>query len=211
MHTYAYSVPLQRSRVRPLFVCLGASLSGLKDRGAAAGCKDSVQAKRVQVFDTWSEIQQLEEEIEKKMVSADATEATERRIRDVKVLGDELGTTALHLPVHVSNVVLSNKITDSACTLSPDTPDGIFHIFTTHISHVLQDFRPKFSANQLPCEDVFNARETSYTHGKSVQTLHILLPPHLLSLPGQNKCWKCLLETLRAALFNIFLFAFRQR
>lgn len=105
--TRAKSIPLQRSRARPFFVCLGTSLSGLRDRGAAAGCKDSVQAKGVQVFDTWSEIQQLEEEIEKKMVSAGATKATERRIRDAKVLGDESGTTALHLAVHVSNVVLS--------------------------------------------------------------------------------------------------------
>lgn len=79
--TRACTVPLQHSRVRPFFVCLGASRSGLKDSGAAAGCKDSIQAKRVQVFDTWSEIQQLEEEIEKKMVSADATKATEKHIR----------------------------------------------------------------------------------------------------------------------------------
>lgn len=54
------------------------------------------------MFDTWSEIQRLEEETEKKMVSADTIKATERRIRDVKVLGDELGTAALHLAVHVS-------------------------------------------------------------------------------------------------------------
>lgn len=59
------------------------------------------------MFDTWSEIQRLEEEIEKKMVSADTLKATERRIRDVKVLGEELGTPALHLALHVSNVVLS--------------------------------------------------------------------------------------------------------
>lgn len=135
--TRAYSVPLQRSPVRPFFVCLGASLSGLKDREAAVGCKDSVQAKRVQVFDTWSEIQQLEEEIEKKMVSADATKATEKRIRDVKVLGDELGTTALPLAVHVSNVAFSECPWTRSLTAHArfHLTHQIFYIFAIHISH----------------------------------------------------------------------------
>lgn len=67
-----------------------ASLSGLQDRGTATGCTDSVQSKGLQVLNMWREICQLEEEIKEKLVSAVTTTATERRTRDLKVLGDKL-------------------------------------------------------------------------------------------------------------------------
>lgn len=168
--TRAYSAPLQRSRVRPLFVCLGASLSGLKDGGAAACCKDGVQAKRLQVFDTWSEIQQLEEEIEKKMVSADTIKATERRIRDVKVLGDELGAAALHLAAHVSNVVLSK---------CPWTRSLTAHA-RFHLTHQMEYFTYPLHSFHMSCH---------MSHSLQIKisiNMEILLPAHSLSLPGQN-------------------------
>ncbi|KAG8000021.1 hypothetical protein GBF38_002142 [Nibea albiflora] len=64
------------------------SLSELQDRGTAIGCTASVQSKRLQVVNVWREIQQLEEEIKEKMVSTAAATATERSIKELKVLQD---------------------------------------------------------------------------------------------------------------------------
>lgn len=74
----------------PSCVWTDASLSGRRDRGAASGCTGSVQSKRLQVFNSWSEIQQMEEDVTEKLVSTATTMAAERRIRDLKVLGDKL-------------------------------------------------------------------------------------------------------------------------
>ncbi|XP_076598740.1 uncharacterized protein C6orf118-like [Chaetodon auriga] len=60
------------------------SLSGLQDMGNAIGHTSSIQAKRLQVLNTWREIQQLEEEIKERLVSTATTAATERRIKDLK-------------------------------------------------------------------------------------------------------------------------------
>lgn len=55
------------------------------DTGAANGCMSSVQSKRLQVFHTWSEIQQLEVELVEKLVSSATTTAAQRRIGELKV------------------------------------------------------------------------------------------------------------------------------
>ncbi|XP_035848582.1 uncharacterized protein C6orf118-like isoform X1 [Sander lucioperca] len=54
-------------------------LSGLQD-----SCTNNLQSKRLQVLNTWREIQQLEEEIKEKLVSSVTTTATEGRIKDLK-------------------------------------------------------------------------------------------------------------------------------
>lgn len=61
------------------------SLSELQDRET-----DTIQSKRLQVLNMWRELQQLEEEIKEKLVSTVTTTATERRIKDRKVLRDKL-------------------------------------------------------------------------------------------------------------------------
>lgn len=121
-----------------------------------------------------------------------------RRIRDVKVLGDQLGTTALHLAVHVSNVVLSECPWTRSLTaharihLTHQMEYFTYLPHTFRVSCRISDLN-SLQTNYLISFGVFffNTRETLYKHGKNVQTLHILLPPHLLSLPGQNKRWKC--------------------
>lgn len=55
------------------------------DTGAANGAMNSVQSKRLQVFNTWSEIQQMEEEIVEKLVSSATTAAAQRGVRELKV------------------------------------------------------------------------------------------------------------------------------
>ncbi|KAM7408939.1 hypothetical protein PAMA_002590 [Pampus argenteus] len=60
------------------------SLSGLQDGGT-----DSVQSKRFQVLNVWKEVQQLEEEVNK-MVSTVTTSATERCIKDLKDLENDI-------------------------------------------------------------------------------------------------------------------------
>ncbi|XP_071754142.1 uncharacterized protein C6orf118-like [Centroberyx gerrardi] len=68
------------------------SVSGSEDRdpalwqddGTVFVRRDGVQSMRLQVWNVWKEIQQLEKEIEEKMVSATTTTATQRRIRDSK-------------------------------------------------------------------------------------------------------------------------------
>ncbi|XP_029306230.1 uncharacterized protein C6orf118-like isoform X2 [Cottoperca gobio] len=54
-------------------------LSGLQDRGT-----NSVQSKRLQVLNTWREIQHLEEEMKETPVSSVTNMATERPIKDLK-------------------------------------------------------------------------------------------------------------------------------
>ena len=83
---------LQRAHARLLCVRTDAPLSGLRDGGAATGCADTVHSKRLQVLNTWREIRQLEEEIKEKLVSAATTTATERCIKELKVLQDKLST-----------------------------------------------------------------------------------------------------------------------
>ncbi|XP_059215655.1 uncharacterized protein C6orf118-like [Centropristis striata] len=57
------------------------SLTGLQGRGTGI---NNVQSKRLQVLDTWKEVQQLEEEIKKKPVSSATITATKRCIKDLK-------------------------------------------------------------------------------------------------------------------------------
>jgi len=45
-----------------------------------------VQLRRLQVLNVWKEIQQLEVEFRERLVSTDTTAATERRVKDLKVL-----------------------------------------------------------------------------------------------------------------------------
>ncbi|TDH01143.1 hypothetical protein EPR50_G00177000 [Perca flavescens] len=54
-------------------------LSGLQD-----SCTNNLQSKRLQVLNTWREIQQLEEEIKEKLVSSVTITATEGRIKHLK-------------------------------------------------------------------------------------------------------------------------------
>ncbi|XP_032396957.1 uncharacterized protein C6orf118 isoform X2 [Etheostoma spectabile] len=54
-------------------------VSGLQD-----SCTNNLQSKRLQVLNTWREIQQLEEEIKEKLVSSVTTTATAGRIKDLK-------------------------------------------------------------------------------------------------------------------------------
>ncbi|KAM8858818.1 uncharacterized protein C6orf118-like isoform 2-T2 [Spinachia spinachia] len=67
-----------------------ASLSGLQDRGLDVGHSSSVQSKRLQVLNTWRENQQLEEELKERPVSSVTTTATQRCIKDLKVVEDKL-------------------------------------------------------------------------------------------------------------------------
>lgn len=55
------------------------------ETGADNGCMSSVQSKRLQVLNTWSKIQQMEEEMVEKLVSSATTTAAQRRIRELKV------------------------------------------------------------------------------------------------------------------------------
>ncbi|XP_030298530.1 group XIIB secretory phospholipase A2-like protein isoform X2 [Sparus aurata] len=89
------------------------SLSELPD--TAVGCSDSIQIKRLQVLNTWREIQQLEEELEEKLVSTSTTTATERRIKDLKseimrliASNDRLKTTNKDLEKKI-NMVLDRE------------------------------------------------------------------------------------------------------
>ncbi|XP_073338507.1 uncharacterized protein C6orf118-like [Pagrus major] len=89
------------------------SLSELPD--SAVGCSDSIQFKRLQVLNTWREIRQLEEEIEKKLVSTATTTATESRIKDLKseimrliASNDRLKTTNKDLEKKI-NMVLNRE------------------------------------------------------------------------------------------------------
>lgn len=85
------------------------SLSGLQDGGTAT---NSVQYKRLQVLNMWSEIQQVEQEIKEKLVSTVTITATERRIKDLKVLGDKLSAyTHIFCPVHHKFMKLDFYIT----------------------------------------------------------------------------------------------------
>ncbi|XP_068597697.1 uncharacterized protein C6orf118-like [Brachionichthys hirsutus] len=54
------------------------------DASVVPDATSSVRSKRLQVVKTWREIQQLEGEIEEKLVSADTIAATQRRVKDVK-------------------------------------------------------------------------------------------------------------------------------
>ncbi|XP_034753405.1 uncharacterized protein C6orf118-like isoform X1 [Etheostoma cragini] len=54
-------------------------VSGLQD-----SCTNNLQSKRIQVLNTWREIQQLEEEIKEKLVSSVTTTATAGHIKDLK-------------------------------------------------------------------------------------------------------------------------------
>ncbi|XP_044071424.1 uncharacterized protein C6orf118-like isoform X5 [Siniperca chuatsi] len=92
-----------------------ASLSRLQDRGTAIGCTNCVQSKRLQVLNTWREIQQLEEEIKEKLVSTVTTTANERRIKDLKTeimrliaSNDRLKTTNKDLRNNI-NMVLNRE------------------------------------------------------------------------------------------------------
>ncbi|XP_029962424.1 uncharacterized protein C6orf118-like [Salarias fasciatus] len=54
-------------------------------RDGAGGRSDGVRVRRLQVRSVWREIQQLEEEMKNKMVSADVTTNMERSIKDKKI------------------------------------------------------------------------------------------------------------------------------
>uniref|UniRef100_A0A4W6D397 Translin-associated factor X-interacting protein 1 N-terminal domain-containing protein n=1 Tax=Lates calcarifer TaxID=8187 RepID=A0A4W6D397_LATCA len=69
-----------------LCVWTDVSLSGLQDSGTTRGTTNSIQFKKLQVLNLWQEIQQLEEEIKERMVSTVTTTATERRIKEIKVV-----------------------------------------------------------------------------------------------------------------------------
>ncbi|XP_063348297.1 uncharacterized protein C6orf118-like [Pelmatolapia mariae] len=56
--------------------------SGLQDTMSVSGYSDSIQFKRLQVMNVWKQIKQLEEELEKKLVSTVTTTATKGHIRD---------------------------------------------------------------------------------------------------------------------------------
>ncbi|KAA8583939.1 hypothetical protein FQN60_015147 [Etheostoma spectabile] len=60
-------------------------VSGLQD-----SCTNNLQSKRLQVLNTWREIQQLEEEIKEKLVSSVTTTATAGRIKDLKDLENNI-------------------------------------------------------------------------------------------------------------------------
>ncbi|XP_008281217.1 uncharacterized protein C6orf118 [Stegastes partitus] len=85
------------------------SLSGLRqDSETAVVRTDGVQFRRLQVLNTWEEIQQLEKEIKEKLVPTATTAATERRIKDQKL--EILKLIASNDRLRTINKDLENKI-----------------------------------------------------------------------------------------------------
>lgn len=89
-----------------LCVWTNVSLSGLRDTGTSTSYTNSVQFKRLQVLNMWREIQQLEEEINEKLVCTVTTTATEKHIKVLKVLGDKLLILLYIFLSHVEYVCL---------------------------------------------------------------------------------------------------------
>ncbi|KAM3836160.1 uncharacterized protein C6orf118-like [Diretmus argenteus] len=79
-----------------------------QDNGADVFSTEMVQSKRLQVWDVWKEIQELEKEIKEKMVSKITTTDSERCIRDSKVEIMRLRASNDHLKV--TNKDLVNNI-----------------------------------------------------------------------------------------------------
>nr|XP_046257382.1 uncharacterized protein C6orf118-like [Scatophagus argus] len=95
---------------------MNTSLSALQDREAAIGCTGSIRSKRLLVLNMWREIQQLEEEIEEKLVSIATTTATEKCIKDLKTeimrliaSNDLLNTTNKNLENNINRVLNREK------------------------------------------------------------------------------------------------------
>ncbi|XP_070697660.1 uncharacterized protein C6orf118-like [Pempheris klunzingeri] len=84
------------------------SLSALQDGGTASGCTDSVQSKRLEVLNMWREIRQLEEEINKKLVSSVTTTANERHMKELKT--EVMRLIASNNRLNTTNKDLENNI-----------------------------------------------------------------------------------------------------
>ncbi|KAM4607888.1 uncharacterized protein C6orf118-like [Polymixia lowei] len=92
----------------------------LQDDGITVSSVDRLQSKRIQVWNMWKEIQQLEREIKEKMVSVITTAATERSIRDSKAeimrllaSNDRLKNTNKDLENNI-NIVLNREKASAA-------------------------------------------------------------------------------------------------
>lgn len=93
------------------------SLSELESE-SADGRDTSLQSKRRQVLDVWTEIQQLEEEIRDKLVSTDITTAIDKHVRALKneivkfmVSSNKLEMTNKELEDQINTVLQREKIT----------------------------------------------------------------------------------------------------
>ncbi|KAK7902194.1 hypothetical protein WMY93_018963 [Mugilogobius chulae] len=78
------------------------------DIESADGCDTAVQSKRRQVSQVWTETQELEEELEHRLVSTDITTAIEKRIRALKAEMVKLMVTNNQL--EIKNKDLEDKI-----------------------------------------------------------------------------------------------------
>lgn len=100
---------------------LGGSCSEDKDMDVdsdtADGCDTTARSNRLQVLCMWTQIQQLEEEIQDKLVSSDITTAIERRVRALKTgimklmtSNNQLETTNSDLENQISAALGKEKI-----------------------------------------------------------------------------------------------------
>lgn len=80
----------------------------LRDTGTSTSYTNSVQFKRLQVLNMWREIQQLEEEINEKLVCTVTTTATEKHIKVLKT--EALRLIASSDRLKTTNKDLENKI-----------------------------------------------------------------------------------------------------